>query len=267
LLVGIVLEWRHTVIRKTLLSLTLAALCATPALAQTADIPSLFSLSQGNAADRANYRDIIAGGIRDVPCVNVDSKDLARAQGDVAWGQSHFPPGYKDYATCPNGHIDLITVAPPVSAAETARYNAAIAAPLHNALTAALTAANVHAFNNTIAAGSSRGCRAMASNLILQFASNPMHNAGTGEVMNDPYGLSLLEWAQAATAAKVCVTEVHAETSDAAPMRLPKLVLAAACSNLKDHFAKSKDDVDASYSSWACGWPAPIPALGGVPRE
>jgi len=252
------------VIRKMQLVLTLAALCATPALAQTADIPSLFSLSQGNAADRANYRNIIAGGIRDVPCVNVDSKDIAQAQ---AQAHKDMQAGFKDYATCPKGHIDLISVARPVTAAETARYNAAIAAPLRNALTAALTTANVAAFNNTIAAGSSRGCQDMARNLVLQFAGTPQHDAATGEVMNDPYSLPLTNWAQTATAAKMCVAEVHAETSDAAPMRLPKLVLAAACSNLKNHFAKSKDDVDASYSSWACGWPAPIPALGGVPKE
>jgi hypothetical protein len=174
--------------------------------------------------------------------------------------------GFKDYATCPKGHIDLISVALPVTAAEKARYNAAIAAPLHNAITAALTATNVAAFNNTIAAGSSRGCQEMAANLILRFAGTPTHNAATGAVTNDPYGLPLMQWAQAATAAKVCVAAVHAETSDVAPMRLPSLILAAACSNLKDHFAKAKDDVDASYSSWACGWPAPIPALRTVPR-
>ena len=136
-----------------------------------------------------------------------------------------------------------------------------------SALTAALTAANVHAFNDTIAAASSRGCQAMAGNLILQFAGTPQHNAATGEVMNDPYRLELTIWASAATAAKMCVAAVHAETSDAAPMRLPKLVLDAACAHLKANLATPKDDVVASYSSWACGWPAPLPQFRTVPRE
>jgi len=98
----------HTVIRKTLLALNLATLCALPALAgQTPfPIPSMSSLSR---IDNAAYRSYIAKGIADVPCVKVDSEELAQAMVQV---RADLKSGVRDFATCPDGSLTLVGYKP-----------------------------------------------------------------------------------------------------------------------------------------------------------
>jgi hypothetical protein len=121
-----------------------------------------------------------------------------------------------------------------------------------------VTAADVDAFNDTLASGSD-GRQGMIGHLNeLQFDRQHKVDA------------PLTGWAFAATAAKVCSIKVHEETGDVALARLPKSALINACFYLKAHLAHpivQDGPLAASYRSWACGWPAPLPAFRTVPSE
>jgi len=108
--------------------------------------------------------------------------------------------------------------------------------------------ADVGAFNDSPASQTS-GCGAMAGVMNLLAATKTL-----------TLGDTLIEWAMEANAAKVCASDTRASAAE----RLPRFILSRACAHLKEHF-EVINAVYRSKTSWACGWPAPIPALRTVP--
>ena len=113
--------------------------------------------------------------------------------------------------------------------------------------------ADVGAFNNTLASRSA-ACRPLIGIIKVTSETNRYYVPG----------VDIVEWSMAANAAKVCAAKVHAETSDPAPAWLPHAVLVKACAFVKAHRAQAGAKYIAE-TSWACGWPSPIPGFRPVP--
>jgi len=116
---------------------------------------------------------------------------------------------------------------------------------------AKLTAADINAFNDSLASQSPR-CHPFVSVVNLISAVNRERPAG------------VIEWAMAANAAKVCMAEVHSEGDDAAALHLPQAVLTKACAFVQAHRAQAGPNYLAQ-TSWACGWASPLPGLRPIP--
>jgi hypothetical protein len=114
------------------------------------------------------------------------------------------------------------------------------------------TKADVDAFNDTLAAQTS-ACQSMIR--IVNVISDANRAAAPG----------LVEWSMTANSAKACGFKVHAETSQQAPARFVKVVLRNACAHVKTSLSKTKSDTYAAETSWACGWPSPLPRFRPVP--
>lgn len=145
-----------------------------------------------------------------------------------------------------------------------------------------VTAADVEAFNETLAA-QSHVCVAM-----LNYASAIQAGEKQARVYFGPGAhVPSVEYAQAANVAKECGINVRAE-NDGAANRVPATMLARTCSWLKAHLGEhvrivagdtpAKSTMDAinaqqkaadrmltAQTSWACGWPSPIPGFRPVP--
>jgi hypothetical protein len=109
--------------------------------------------------------------------------------------------------------------------------------------------ADVVAFNESPASQTS-GCRAMVGVINLLATTN------NSLKLSD----ELIEWSMEANAAKICASDTRASAAE----RLPQFVLSRACHHLKDYF-QFLNEVYRSKTSWACGWPAPVPALRTIP--
>lgn len=117
----------------------------------------------------------------------------------------------------------------------------------------AISKSDMNTFDDTLASGS-RPCQGMIS--VVNLLTDPK-----ADLRDQVY----IYWAQAANAAKICSTVVHGETSDAAPSRFPKEVLVTVCARLKAYFLKSRSPYYVAQTSWACGWPSPMPNFRPVP--
>lgn len=108
---------------------------------------------------------------------------------------------------------------------------------------------DVQAFNES-PASQTPACGAMARTVSLLATLNGKASLGD----------DIIEWSMEANAAKVCASDTRASAAE----RLPQFILLRACARLRETF----DFVNATYrseTSWACGWPAPVPALRTVP--
>jgi hypothetical protein len=151
--------------------------------------------------------------------------------------------------------------------AQFARVQAAEAATIRGG-----NEADYAAFNSALAARTAP-CQGMIGMLIdLDAASGVDLADNTPDIIGthgEPAGL--IGWSQAANAAKVCAARVHAETSDPALVRVPQTVLKTACMFVKNGLAYAKKrkgvglQMYAAQTSWACGWPSPIPGYRPVP--
>jgi hypothetical protein len=123
---------------------------------------------------------------------------------------------------------------------------------------AKVTTADVDAFNDTLAAHSA-SCRPLVG--VISVISAASTDDPTIPAVR---GALVVEWSKAANAAKVCAIAVHAETSEPAPARLPHAFLLKACAFVKAHQAQAGTTLRA-MTSWACGWPSPVPGFRPVP--
>lgn len=116
------------------------------------------------------------------------------------------------------------------------------------------------AFNDTLASGS-EGCQRMINLLNVV---TPTRTVTGGFVEPGQGGTLLIPWRMIANASKVCTIAIHGETSDPVASTIPTTVLSHACAYLKAYRKKSVP-METAQSSWACGWPSPVPGFRPVP--
>jgi hypothetical protein len=157
--------------------------------------------------------------------------------------------------------LSVLCVAPAVAAVTTTKDRVPVPPPPP-------TASEVAAFNDSLAAGSTN-CQLLIRALDEIEGYHPDHiEPGMPPPTQPPFTL----WVRTAQSAKACLIQAHAGLGSGA--QVPQFALYRACSELKVFIANTpaRPGADpapmaASMSSWACGWPAPLPAFRTVPSE
>ncbi len=116
------------------------------------------------------------------------------------------------------------------------------------------SASVLQAFNDS-PASNSPACQGMIE--IGNVLAVEEHNA---PVIEGHKGFDMIDYAKMANAAKVCGFDARGTDAE----RLPKLMNTMACGALKAHFTQLERVIKAQ-TSWACGWPSPVPGYRPVP--